>query len=180
MSKKGKRKAGQRKILPKGSSLDSIGRTLVRCKTCNQFAPHSGFPLCGSCSRKKHKRTHEALVKAIMAANDLVTYEQACQLAKMIEDHGKAESKPSEVKPGSGRASVMERAERCGEYKLTFGQWSGSRLKDVSPDYIIWLSELVESKKHSIDFLNAIRAARAIRSSWQTFDENAEVPFDVT
>ena len=164
-----------RKQRPKGEFTDSLGRRLIRCQGCNGFAPHDGTPFCGVCSRKKHTRSQVNLIRAIMDANDSLTYEQSKQLATMIENHGKQ----APVKPVPAGSNLMERAAICGEYKLTFGQWSGYKLKDVAPDYIIWLADLEESRKHSIDFLNAIRAARAIRLSWQEgFSENTEVPFD--
>jgi hypothetical protein len=164
-----------RKPRPKGEFTDSLGRRLIRCQNCNGFAPHNGDPLCGVCSRKKNTRSQVNLIRAIMDSNDSLTYDQARQLASMIENHGKQGSdKPAPV-PGS---NLKERAAICGEYKLTFGQWSGNKLKDVSPDYIIWLSDLEESRKHSIDFLNAIRAARTIRLSWQEEIATKDVPFD--
>lgn len=168
---------GKKKHKPKGEFTDSIGRTLIRCRNCNGFAPHDGYPLCGVCSKKKYKRSHVALIRAIMDSNDSLTYEQSRQLAEMIEKHGKQGADgPKEAPRGS---NLAERARLCGEYKITFGQWSGSKMKDIDRDYITWLSDLEESRKHSIDFLNAIRAAKTIRLSWQErFDKNTDVPFD--
>lgn len=166
-----------RKPRPKGEFTDSLGRRLIRCQGCNGFAPHDGNPYCGVCSKKRHSRVEINLIRAIMDANSSLTHDQARQLAGMIRRHGKPDS--GEVKPAPAGSNLKERAAICGEYKLTFGQWSGNKLKDVSPDYIIWLADLEESRKHSIDFLNAIRAARAIRLSWQEdFSEDTDVPFD--
>lgn len=168
-----------KKLKPKGTFTDSIGRTLVRCSTCNGFAPHDGRPQCGVCERKSSTRGRRELIKAIMNSNDSLTYDQSLQLAEMIESHGKPEKKgePRYTPPAAG-SNLQQRAEACGEYKLTFGQWSGCRLKDVSPDYIVWLSDLEESRKHSIDFLNAIRAARTIKLSWQEPVTTKDIPFD--
>jgi len=173
----------KRRAKPKGEFTDKLGRTHIRCSNCNGFAP-KGDTLCGTCVRKSQtKRSRreqgllvdqedrDRLISAIMQVNNSLSKSQAVELARTIENHGK-----QAVLSG---ANLDERAAACGEYKLTFGQWSGCKLKDVSPDYIIWLAGVVEERRHSIDFLNAIRAARAIKLSWEPrLPENTDVPFD--
>jgi hypothetical protein len=155
-----------------------------RCSKCRSLAK-AGDTLCGTCKKKSEtnrrrqengsfvsSKDREALVSAIRKVNSSLSGSQARELAEMIEHHGKQKA----VRSG---ASIDERARVCGEYKINFGQWSGYKLKDVSPDYVIWLAGIVEERRHSIDFLNAIRAARAIKDSWEPrLPETTEVPFD--
>lgn len=173
----------KRRTKPKGKFTDKLGREHIRCANCNGFAP-KGDTLCRSCVKKSEikksrremglfvdQNDRDNLISAIMQVNKSLSKAQAVELAKTIENHGKQTVLSSQ--------NIEERAAVCGEYKLTFGYWSGCKLKDVSPDYILWLSDIVEERRHSVDFLNAIRAARAIRLSWQPkFPKETDVPFE--
>ena len=92
------------------------------------------------------------LIRAIRAANGAISKDDAEEFAEAILAFASTEK--SEL-------PEVAKAAPSGLVQMTFGKYRGNRIGDCPREYIVFISEIVESKKHTRDMLKCIRAARA-------------------
>jgi hypothetical protein len=102
------------------------------------------------------------LIKQILKANDLIPEIEAGRLADSILSYEPKAPRPQQLR-----------------HKMTFGKHAGLYLDECPEDYVRWLSNVVEERKHVRTFLEAIRAARAEVLSWVDLSTlPQDCPFD--